>query len=391
MYSKPDAKLERGNEVKEKDFAEGLDVGIKEKNGDKRQEDRKEDIKPELLAIKTELSDTALSLLDQLMEAITLSASDKSTSVPDSHMAGGLPESSVAPPAHPTDDIVVKLEDGSVDMIKAPTSSTLAEGVTTADESFLTETDEKPRRRFHVSLHQSRVKGSTRRRTRYQIVRYIERSSNIRGIDQDEVKPEIEVIPDTPFQRDVQSKLSRSALEQIIELAKIDNTSGNHLPSQLRDIFPALSDPTTAVSLANHLRRQLGLAPLSTKTDRVALRRAVAQMRLGIYTELVSALLIPSAPEPAPDTDDEDERERRTKISLAPSAIAHLQKSLPVAFPNEKYTIKLFLAHHGAFGEPKGKVVWQDGIGKMVGGDPNGPGFRGKISNEGLVHVFVDQ
>jgi hypothetical protein len=114
-------------------------------------------------------------------------------------------------------------------------------------------------------------------------------------------------------------------------------------------------------------------------------------MRLGIYTELVSALLIPSAPEPAPDTDDEDERERRTKISLAPSAIAHLQKSLPVAFPNEKYTIKLFLAHHGAFGEPKGKVVWQDGIGKMVGGDPNGPGFRGKISNEGLVHVFVDQ
>lgn len=114
-------------------------------------------------------------------------------------------------------------------------------------------------------------------------------------------------------------------------------------------------------------------------------------MRLSLYTELVSALLLPFAPSPTPDTDDEDEREKRNKISLVPSAAVHMQKALPAAYPNEKYTIKLFLAHHGVFGEPKGKVVWQDGIGKMVGGDPTGPGFRGKISNDGLVHVFVDQ
>jgi hypothetical protein len=114
-------------------------------------------------------------------------------------------------------------------------------------------------------------------------------------------------------------------------------------------------------------------------------------MRLGIYTELVSALILPLAPVPAPDTDDEEIKEKKKKISLAPSALQYMQKALPAAFPNEKFAIKVFLGNHDPFGEMKGKVVWQDGIGTMVGGDPMGPGFRGKVSSEGLVHCFVDQ
>jgi hypothetical protein len=356
MYSAARQDVEKHSKIKAKDFAdEAADEAATIQDEGK---DLASDVKMEEVVEADARPPTGQSLLDQLMRALEMQ------------------------------------EDRSTEMARGPTSSTLDEGVTTADESFLTETEDKPRRRFHVAMHQSRIKGSNRRRTRYQIVRYIRPSAEVSAAtvaETEDIKPEIETVPDTPFQRDVQSALSRSTLDQIIELAKIDNTSGNHLPSQLRDLFPALADPAQAITIAKHLRRQFGLPPLSTKTDRVALRRAVAQMRLSLYTELVSALLLPSAPSPTPDTDDEDEREKRNKISLVPSAVVHMQKALPAAFPNEKYTIKLFLAHHGVFGEPKGKVVWQDGIGKMVGGDPTGPGFRGKISNDGFVHVFVDQ
>jgi hypothetical protein len=328
----------------------------------------------------------AADLLEQLLESIDSSQPGQTTSSSniENHLSNKLYDNH--------GKIYVKKEE-SVPMAKSPTSTT-DEGLNTADESFHTDTDIdiKPRRRFHVVTHQTRVKGSSRRRTRYQVVRHIPKF-----VESDEVVAEVEVkveadpLPETPFQRDLQSTFSRSALLQIEELAKNDNTSGNRLPSHLRDLFPALSDKASAITIANHLRKQLDLPLLSTKTDSIALIRAVAQMRLGIYTELVSALILPSAPEPAPDTDDEEKPETKNNISLAPSALVHLHKALPAAFPDDKYAIKLFLGNHDPFGEMKGKVVWQDGIGTMVGGDPMGPGFRGKISNEGLVHVFVDQ
>jgi len=354
-------------EVKEKDFADVPVVkGGQEDEGSFR--DRTEEQHKTDHPVETKQGGM-MGLLEQLMRSIDNTQADEG--------------------------INIKQEDMSIEMTKVPTSSTADEGLTTADESFLTDTDTdtKPPRQFHVVQHQSRVKGSNKRRQRYQIVRHIRSSTQSADILPSEVEVRIEPdpVPATAFQRDLQTTFSRSALLQVNELAKVDNTSGNHLPSHLRDLFPALSDPASAITVANHLRRQFDLPLLSTKTDRVALRRAVAQMRLGIYTEIVSALILPSAPTPAPDTDDEEEKVKMKKISLVPSALQYMQKALPTAFPNEKYPIKLFLANHDVLGEIKGKVVWQDGIGKMVGGDPNGPAFRGKVSSDGLVHVFVDQ
>jgi len=367
-------------QIKEKDFADvHPDTAIREEESE--------------LPVKAEKVDqvvprkqyNATDLLAQLIESIESSQPGQTISVSAVDNHGSIMLSN--------DHGTTYVKQESLPMAKTPTSNT-DEGLTTADESFHTDTDTdtKPRPRFHVVTHQTRVKGSSRRRTRYQVVRHIPKPVDLEDVVAEvEVKVEPDLLPETAFQRDLQSTFSRTALLQVQELAKNDNTSGNRLPSHLRDLFPALSDKSSAITIANHLRKQLDLPLLSTKTDSIALIRAVAQMRLGIYTELVSALILPSAPEPAPETDDEEKHEKKKKISLAPSALVHLNKALPAAFPDDKYAIKLFLGNHDPFGEMKGKVVWQDGIGTMVGGDPMGPGFRGKISNEGLIHVFVDQ
>jgi hypothetical protein len=380
---KGDAEVKKeGVEVKEKDFADiHPDTAIKEEVSDDFEEPVKVDKADQVTPHKQY---NATDLLAQLIQSIESSQPFQTIS-----NLGTLPSNTL----HIHHETTYAKQEDSVPMAKTPTSTT-DEGLITADESFHTDTDTetKPRRRFHVVQHQTRVRGSSRRRTRYQVVRHV-----AKVVESDEVMAEVEVkvepdpLPETAFQRDIQSTFTRTALLQIEELAKNDNTSGHRLPSHLRDLFPALSDKTSAITIANHLRKQLDLPLLSTKTDGIALIRAVAQMRLGIYTELVSALILPSAPEPAPETDDEEKHEKKKKISLAPSALVHLHKALPAAFPDDKYAIKLFLGNHDPFGEMKGKVVWQDGIGTMVGGDPMGPGFRGKISNEGLVHVFVDQ
>jgi hypothetical protein len=366
----PEVKKEM-EEVKEKDFADAPVVKGAQDVKETQKDESTSQIKSEDPVISKQGG--MLGLLEQLMRSID--------------------DSKVTEAARTDQGPEIKQEEMSIEMYKVPTSSTADEGLTTADESFYTDTDIKPPRQFHVVQHQTRVKGSNKRRQRYQIVRHIRASSRAaKPVPEEvEVKVEPEPLPETAFQRDLQTTFSRSALLQVNELAKVDNTSGNYLPSHLRDLFPALADPASAVTVANHLRRQFDLPLLSNKTDRVALRRSVAQMRLGIYTEIVSALLLPSAPDPSPDTDDEEGKVKTKKISLVPSALQHMQKALPAAFPNEKYTIKLFLANHDVLGEIKGKVVWQDGIGKIVGGDPNGPAFRGKISADGLVHVFVDQ
>lgn len=381
---KKDIENKEDMEVKEKDFAD-INPGIAIKKEDSV--DPATAGEPDNTVTVPRKQYTASDLLAQLLESIDIShPAGQATS----DLNSGNPLSNWASIDHAS--IRVKQED-SVPMAKVPTSTT-DEGLSTADESFQTDTDTetKSRRRFHVVQHQSPIRGSTKRRTRYQIVRHIPKSTQAEEpVVEVEVKVESDPLPETPFQRDLQSTFSRNILLQINELAKNDNTSGNRLPSQLRDLFPALSDKSSAITIANHLRKQLDLPLLSTKTDSIALIRAVAQMRLGIYTELVSALILPHAPEPAPETDDEGPKEKKKKISLVPSALVHMNKALPAAFPDDKYSIKVFLGNHDPFGEMKGKVVWQDGIGTMVGGDPMGPGFRGKIANEGLVHVFVDQ
>jgi hypothetical protein len=372
-------------EIKEKDFAdtEPHTATVQAKSQDKAKDEKADVITPRK-HYKPE------DLLNQLIESIERA----SLSTRNAHDLdiGNLKSDSKKDGQVPTN---VKLEE-SVPMTKVPTSTT-DEGLTTADESFHTDTDTefkpKPRPRFHVVQHQSPIKGSTKRRIRYQVVRHISPSSKLDSSPDDEVEVKVEPdpVPDTPCQRDLQSTFSRSTLLQIEDYAKSDNTSGIHLPSHLRDLFPALAGKASAITIANHLRRQFDLPLLSTKTDELALIRAIANMRLGLYTELVSALILPSAPIPALDTDDEEVPEKKKKISLAPSALDHLHKTLPAAFPDDKFAIKLFLANQDPFGEIKGKVIWQDGIGTIVGGDPNGPAFRGKIANEGLVHVFVDQ
>lgn len=257
--------------------------------------------------------------------------------------------------------------------------------------------DGRARRRIKIVTVKSRIPGSRRRRIRYRVVH---RRAPIggyaadveEGAETDEASVEPVSEPPTLFQKQLQTAFSRGALSHVESIARTDNTLGNHLPSQFRDIFTALSDLSISVGIANHLRAQLDLPSLSMRTDRVALRRAVAQMRLALYTDLVAALVLPHAPQPTPVTDDEDEKANVEKISLTPSSLKAMAQTLPNLFPKEKYAIKRFLANDDApYGERKGKVVWTQGIGKLVGGDPMGPGFRGRTSNEGSVHVFVDQ
>lgn len=212
---------------------------------------------------------------------------------------------------------------------------------------------------------------------------------------------ESEPEPPTPFQRAIQSRFTKSDLSQIHNLAKSDNTLGSHLPSVLRDFFPALADPSLTVGMANALRRELGLEELSLRCDKVALRRAVAQMRAALYIEIACALVLPGAPSPKPKsadetTDDEDQHGNGVpQISLTPSNIEQLAKLLPVWYPAEKALLKNYLSQGNevALGEKEGKVVWEFGVGRVIGGKGDGVGFKGKVGggSEGLVQVFVDQ
>lgn len=305
------------------------------------------------------------------------------------------------PPATNAHDLLDRIQQQiQIKMEEEPIKTALPPGSVTTAESI--RPDIKPPRDFHVVRVHSRIPGSRRRRIGYRVVRDVGDavegySADIddTGIDTDTVIEQIENAPPeppTPFQRNLQSTFSPGILAQVESMAQTDNTMGNHLPMQFRDIFTAMSDLPTMVEIANHLRRQLDLPPLSMRTDRVALRRAVAQMRLNLYTDLACALVVPLAPEPLPVTDDEEDKEKVERISLTPTSLTMLAKQMPNLFPREKYAIKRFLADPDApYGERKGKVVWTQGIGKITGGDIMGPGFRGKVSNDGLVNVFVDQ
>ncbi len=204
-----------------------------------------------------------------------------------------------------------------------------------------------------------------------------------------------EFIPEPPpvFQSDFLATFGPDALDMVEANAKLHSSSGQHLPIQLRDLFPALSDPTSALGIANALRSEHDLPHLTpSKANRIELRRVIAQMREKLYVELVSALSLPLAPD-ALESDDEAEAEVEGKpsLSMTPTNLDILSRTLLKTFPHEKAVIKPFLAdgQDAAYGEKEGKVVWQGGVGRMLGGE--GVGFREKAIMDGPVHVFVDQ
>lgn len=327
--------------------------------------------------------DLAHRMLQMMLQS--LSVSHASPQIVGSGIAG---DSSTAKPGLEAGPIEIKQE-------IEPTASTM-DKVTQVEEPSLA--DIKPPKDYYVVAVKTRLPGSRRRRIGYKVIRLATEGYTAdveEGMETDATLPEQKPIVEapTPAQRSLQSTFPHDTLSQIEAMAQADNTHGSHLPNLFRDVFTTLSDHSRTVDIANHLRHQLDLPPLSTRTKRVALHRTIAKMRLDLYTELVSALVLPLAPLPLPCTDDEEEREKVEKITLTPSSLNYLAGVLPDAYPKEKYSIKRFMADPDApYGEKKGRVEWTAGIGQMIGGDPYGPGFRGKASseNDGLVGVFVD-
>lgn len=187
----------------------------------------------------------------------------------------------------------------------------------------------------------------------------------------------------------------QSTLSGIQTQAKENASTGHPLPQTLTDFFPSLDEVNTAVHIANTLRIHYGLDKVKvTRGNRIKIIRMVARMRERVYMNLCAELLLPLA-QSAPDTDTEDDMEgpgtdgegdgRLGKIVLAPSNIQALGKYLPKAFPKDKQSLKAALPL--AMGEQAGKVVWESGVGRVIGAEG---GFRSKVY-DGDVHVFVDQ
>ncbi|RSH93766.1 hypothetical protein EHS25_006414 [Saitozyma podzolica] len=203
---------------------------------------------------------------------------------------------------------------------------------------------------------------------------------------------------DSIFQRDLVAAFGADRLDKLNRLSMLHNTSGDALPSHVRDLFPALADPLSSISLANDIRTHLDLPHLSLSTDKVALRRAIATMREKLYVEIAAALVLPLAP-PAQEEPqiDEDDLPLKEDMSLTPMSLDHMEKALPKRFPADKAAIRAFLAKvpnniGAAYGEP-GAVVWERGVGRMAE-EPKYEwwrrGYHGVVNTDGPVHVFVD-
>lgn len=207
----------------------------------------------------------------------------------------------------------------------------------------------------------------------------------------DEAVPPPDPLPESRFLREVLDTYDKEVLERIKQAARLHNTTGDLLPSLLRDVLPTLADRKQAIQVANEIRTNFDLPTLPTKVDRVILHKALAQMRERLYLELAGALILPTVPiDVSPSTaDDED----RMSMSLTPSSFESLGRTLPRAFHSDRATIKAVLeSQEGMYGE-QGDVVWTGGVGSMKKrlkeGD-FGMGYRGHDA-QGVVHVFVDQ
>lgn len=201
------------------------------------------------------------------------------------------------------------------------------------------------------------------------------------------------------FQRDLVVAFGDDRLDKLNRLSKLHNTSGDALPSQLRDLFPALADPQSSISLANEIRTHLDLPHLSMNTDKVALRRAIATMREKLYVDIAAALVLPLAPSAQEEPQiDEDDLPLKEDMSLTPMSLDYMEKALPKRFPADKAAIRAFLAKvpnniGAAYGEP-GAVVWERGVGRMAE-EPKHEwwrrGYHGVVNTDGPFHVFIDQ
>ncbi|WVQ99061.1 hypothetical protein IAU59_006193 [Kwoniella sp. CBS 9459] len=295
------------------------------------------------------------------------------------HMAGGIP-----------------LEKAESYVSTAPST----ESSTTQDPIASGEPHNK-RPRLHVTWVRTRLPGRRRYRTSIRVHRAAAvvpasaETDEETNMTDNEVTSQVSAAverpePSTQFQRDFADAFGRETLDKIEHQAKLDSTSGNLTPQIIRDLFPALGDIQSATKVANVIRRQMGLPLLSTtKSDKIALRRALAKMRENLYTEMMVALAIPTAPKSV-ETDDEEDKGVKKAVTLTPTAMTILGTKMPKVFATEKNLIKAFLAndHEQAYGEKKGRVVWQGGVGRVVGkGDG---GFRGTVNTDGSCHIYVD-
>ncbi|WRT67505.1 uncharacterized protein IL334_004477 [Kwoniella shivajii] len=269
---------------------------------------------------------------------------------------------------------------------------------TIPSESVLSHLEQTKSPRVKVRWVQTRLPGRRRYRNALRVIRASSPPPSIVGDPADQTSEELSQTsqptrpppppPPTVFQRDLSDIYGTDVLDKIERQSKLDSTSGNSLPPVLRDLFPALADVNTTIKIANVFRRQLDLPLLSIKTDKIALRRSIAKMREGLYTEIMCGLTLPLAPKSVETEDELDTNDER--VTLTPISLQVMGKKLPKIFPAEKSLIKSFLIddHKLAYGEKLGQVVWQGGVGKMRG--KGECGFRGKWDTDGLTHIYVD-
>ncbi|ORY30026.1 hypothetical protein BCR39DRAFT_530709 [Naematelia encephala] len=277
----------------------------------------------------------------------------------------------------------------AMDMTLAPSEIGLSRPTSnaTSDSSLLS--SKAQIRSFTIKLIHIRRRGRPTR-VGIKIHRQVPRRAST---DRDPIASEPEGPPPLPpgFQHDLVDTHGPTALEQLEQLAKTCSTTGEPLPSYLRDLFSHLSDLPQALALINSLRLSLGLPKITLgKSNRIAIIRLLARTRVKLYIDLCAALTLPLAPEASGE--EGAETEIKEKISLVKGNLEKLGKALPKAFPNDRMAIKAFLKESKEFGETEGKVVWRGGTGVIVGGGLGG--YRGKThsdaANAGGVHVFVD-
>jgi hypothetical protein len=190
---------------------------------------------------------------------------------------------------------------------------------------------------------------------------------------------------------DITNSLGPDVAERIQIESKINASTGVPLPQAMREMLSSLDDLSIAIGYVNTIRQHNGIPVLRpTKATRIKMIRQIAKARERIYINLCGELLLPLAPVPdeGETTDEEElveEKKPEPTITLAPTNLEIMARTLPLAFPRDKGSIKSFMPH--ATGETGGKVVWQNGVGKLVGAEG---GFRGKVF-DGDTHVFVDQ
>jgi hypothetical protein len=201
--------------------------------------------------------------------------------------------------------------------------------------------------------------------------------------------------PPSELTKDFAAAFSHSTLDQLNTYAKAYNTNGHLLPLSLRDFLPSIVDRQNAVQIANEVRQHLHLPLLSTRTDRVALQKALARMRERLYVELYAGLCLPLAPRPiqleAKGEEGEGDEVERPSLSLTPSSLHHLSIHLPQVYPHDRAGIRAVFQTGSEYGE-QGDVVWQAGVGHMARNKQGGGlGYRGELAEgAGGVHVFVD-